>query len=223
VRKRVEYWFGDVKPGPRIPLQKVPAAELTSVVKETLQDRVQLPRIYLAWLTPGLHEPGDAELDMVSGVLAGGKNSRLYKRLVYDLQLAQDVNAAQNSSRYGSIYTIVVTARPSQDPPDQVLARLTAVVDEELDKLRATPPDAREVERARNSIEASFYSNIETVAGKADQLNAYFTATGNPDYFAEDLGRYQSLAPDDIQAAIKHWLPADRRLELSVVPQTETK
>jgi zinc protease len=222
-RKRVEYWFGDVKPGPRIPLQKVPAAELTGVIKETLQDRVQLPRIYLAWLTPGFYEPGDAELDMVSGVLADGKNSRLYKRLVYDLQLAQDVNAAQNSSRYGSIYTIVVTARPSQDPPDQVLARLTAVVDEELDKLRATPPDAREVERARNSIESSFYSRIETVAGKADQLNAYFTATGNPDYFAEDLGRYQSLAPDDIQAAIKHWLPADRRLELSVVPQTETK
>ncbi|HVW03547.1 MAG TPA: pitrilysin family protein [Vicinamibacterales bacterium] len=222
-RKRVEYWFGDVKPGPRIPLLKVPAAELTGVIKETLQDRVQLPRIYLAWLTPGLYEPGDAELDMVSRVLAGGKSSRLYKRLVYDLQIAQDVNAAQNSSRFGSIYTIVVTARPSQDPPDQVLARLTAVVDEELDKLRATPPDAREVERARNSIEASFYSNIETVAGKADQLNAYFTATGNPDYFAEDLGRYQSLAPDDIQAAIKHWLPADRRLELSIVPQTEAK
>ncbi|HWB29279.1 MAG TPA: pitrilysin family protein [Vicinamibacterales bacterium] len=222
-RKRVEYWFGDVKPGPRIPLQKVPAAELTGVIKETLQDRVQLPRIYLAWLTPGFYEPGDAELDMVSGVLAGGKSSRLYKRLVYDLQLAQDVDAAQNSSRYGSIYTIIVTARPSQDPPDQVLARLTAVVDEELDKLRVTPPDAREVERARNSIESSFYSRIETVAGKADQLNAYFTATGNPDYFAEDLGRYQSLAPDDIQAAIKHWLPADRRLELSVVPQTETK
>jgi zinc protease len=222
-RKRVEYWFGDVKPGPRIPLLKVPAAELTGVIKETLQDRVQLPRIYLAWLTPGLYEPGDAELDMVSRVLAGGKSSRLYKRLVYDLQIAQDVNAAQNSSRFGSIYTIVVTARPSQDPPDQVLARLTAVVDEELDKLRATPPEAREVERARNSIEASFYSNIETVAGKADQLNAYFTATGNPDYFAEDLGRYQSLAPDDLQAAIKHWLPADRRLELSIVPQTEAK
>jgi zinc protease len=222
-RKRVEYWFGDVKPGSRIPLLKVPAAELTGVIKETLQDRVQLPRIYLAWLTPGTYEPGDAELDMVSRVLTGGKSSRLYKRLVYDLQVAQDVNAAQNSSRFGSIYTIVVTARPSQDPPDQVLARLTAVVDEELDKLRATPPDTREIERARNSIEASFYSNIETVAGKADQLNAYFTATGNPDYFAEDLGRYQSLAPDDIQAAIKHWLPADRRLELSIVPQTEAK
>jgi zinc protease len=217
-RKRVEYWFSDVKPGPRPEPLKVPAAELTSVIKETIPDNVQLPRIYLAWLTPGLYQPGDAELDMVSGVLAGGKNSRLYKRLVYDMQLAQDVSASQNSSRQSSIYTIIVTARPSTDPPAQTLARITAVVDEELEKLRQTPPDQREIERTRNSIESSYYSRIETIAGKADQLNAYFTATGNPDYFAEDLGRYQTLAPNDIQAAIKRWLPADRRLELSVVP-----
>jgi len=207
-----------VKPGPRPEPLKVPAAELTSVIKETIPDNVQLPRIYLAWLTPGLYQPGDAELDMVSGVLTGGKNSRLYKRLVYDMQLAQDVSASQNSSRQGSIYTIIVTARPSTDPAATTLARVTAIVDEEIEKLRQAPPDAREIERARNSIESSYYGRIETIAGKADQLNAYFTATGNPDYFAEDLGRYQALAPNDIQAAIKRWLPADRRLELSVVP-----
>ncbi|MEO8481623.1 MAG: pitrilysin family protein [Acidobacteriota bacterium] len=217
-RKRVEYWFGDVKPGAHVEPLKVPAAELTSVIKETIPDNVQLPRIYLAWLTPGIYQPGDAELDMVSGVLTGGKNSRLYKRLVYDMQLAQDVSASQNSSRQGSIYTVIVTARPSADPAATTLARITAIVDEEIEKLRQSPPDGREIERARNSIESSYYSRIETIAGKADQLNAYFTATGNPDYFAEDLGRYQALAPNDIQAAIKRWLPADRRLELSVVP-----
>jgi zinc protease len=217
-RRRVEYWFGDVKPGPRVEPLRVPAAELTSVIKETIPDNVQLPRIYLAWLTPGLYQPGDAELDMVSGVLTGGKNSRLYKRLVYDLQLAQDVDATQNSSRQGSIYSIVVTARPSDDPADKTLSRITAIVDEELEKLRQTPPEAREIDRARNSIESSYYDRIQTIAGKADQLNAYFTATGNPDYFAEDLGRYQALAPNDIQAAVRRWLPADRRLELSVVP-----
>jgi zinc protease len=59
---------------------------------------------------------------------------------------------------------------------------------------------------------------METIAGKADLLNGYFDATGNPDYFNEDLARYQALAPDDIQAAIRRWLPAGRRLELSVVP-----
>jgi zinc protease len=217
-RKRVEHWFGDVKAGAHVAPLAVPAAELTGVIKETMTDQVQLPRIYLAWLTPGIYQPGDAELDMVSGVLTTGKNARLYKRLVYDLQLAQDVSATQNSSRFGSIYTIVVTARPSQDPPDQVLARITRVVDEELDRLRAAPPEAREIERVRNGIEASFYSRIETVAAKADLLNAYYMLTGNPDYFAEDLGRYQALAPDDVQAAVNRWLPADRRLELSVLP-----
>jgi zinc protease len=217
-RRKIEHWFSDVKAGAPVEPLKVPAAVLGGVVKETLTDQVQLPRIYLAWLTPGLYKPGDAELDVVSGILTGGKNSRLYKRLVYDMQIAQDVSATQNSSKEDSIYTIVVTARPSQDSAAEVLARITAVVDEELERLRAAPPDARELDRVKNSIEASFFNDIETVAGKADQLNAYYFATGNPDYFAEDLGRYQSLDVTDVQAAIRRWLPADRRLELSIVP-----
>jgi zinc protease len=217
-RRKVEHWFGDVKPGaPVAPLQ-VPAVALDGIIRETLTDQVQLPRIYLAWHSPGLYRPGDAELDVLSGILSDGKNSRLYKRLVYDLQIAQDVSAVQYSSKEGSIYMIVATARPSDLTPDAALARITAIIDEELDALRTSPPDERELSRVRNSIEASFFSGMETVAGKADQLNAYFMATGNPDYFAEDLGRYQALSANDVQAALHRWLPADRRLELSVVP-----
>jgi zinc protease len=217
-RKKVEYWFRDVKAGAKVEPLNVPPAELASVVKETLTDRVQLPRIYLSWHSPALYAKGDADLDVVSGVLTGGKNSRLYKRLVYDMQLAQNVVAQQASSQYGSIYMIMVTARPSADSPEAVLARMTRIVDEELDKLRAAPPDAREVERVKNGIEASFYDQIETIEGKADKLNGYFTATGKPDYFAQDLGRYQPLQPADVQAAVRRWLVPDRRLELSVVP-----
>jgi zinc protease len=217
-RARAERWFSDVKPGPAVEPMSVPPVTLQAAVKDTLTDQVQLPRIYLAWPTPALFAPGDAELDVLSGVLTGGKNSRLYKRLVYDLQLAQDVSASQNSSQYGSIYLISVTARPSTDPADQVLARLTKVVDEELDALRTKPPADREVDRVKNGYEASFFRRMETIASKADQMNAYFAATGNPDYFAEDLGRYQALGPSDVQAALRRWLPADRRIELSVVP-----
>ncbi|MCC7008111.1 MAG: insulinase family protein [Acidobacteria bacterium] len=217
-RKRVEYWFGDVKAGPKVEPLAVPPASLSSVVKETLTDQVQLPRIYLGWPTPALYATGDADLDLVSGVLANGKNSRLYKRLVFDMQLAQDVSAAQYSSRYGSIYLITVTARPSSDPPAAVLARLTGIVDEELGKLRQAAPDAREVDRVKNQYEASFLSEMETVEGKADRLNGYYVNTGNPDYFAQDFARYQALRPADVQAAVRQWLPADRRLELSVVP-----
>jgi zinc protease len=217
-RERVEHWFRDIPAGARVPPLDPPPAELTTVVTERMTDQVQLPRLFLAWLTPPLLHPGDAELDVLSNVLSGGKNSRLYKRLVYDLQLAQDVSAGQYSSRLGSMYLIDVTARPSQEDPDALLARINAIVDEELMKLRAAPPDEREMARAKNSIAASFVSGMETIAGKADQLNAYYMFAGNPDYFAEDLARYQALQPNDIQAVVRRWLPADRRVELTVIP-----
>jgi len=220
-RKRVEYWFGDVKGGTKVEPLAVPPATLSGVIKETLTDKVQLPRIYLSWHSPALYQPGDAELDILSGVLGSGKNSRLYKRLVYDLQLAQDVTAAQISARYGSRYLIMVTARPSPDPYEKTLERIKGIVDEELDKLRATPPDAREVERVKNGYEAGFFSQMEQIAAKADQLNAYYFATGNPDYFATDLARYQRLTPQDIQNVLKTYLLPDKRLELSVVPDAK--
>ena len=217
-RKKVEHWFSDVKPGAKVPPLTVPPAQLTSVVKETLTDQVQLPRLYLTWHSPALYAKGDAELDVTSGVLGSGKNSRLYKRLVYELQLAQDVTAQQASSRYGSFYMVVVTARPSPDAPDVVLSRIKTIVDEEIEKLKAAPPEAREVERVKNGIEASFLNQMETIETKADQLNQYYTFTGKPDYFNDDLGRYRAVQPADVQAAVKQWLPADRRFELSIVP-----
>jgi zinc protease len=217
-RKRVEYWFRDVKAGAPVESLTVKPAELQSVVKETLTDRVQLPRIYLSWHTPALFAPGDAELDIAASVLTGGKNSRLYKRLVYDLQLAQSVSASQASAKFGSRFTIVVTARPSSDPPEKVLERIKGIVDEELEKLRSTPPEAREVDRARNGYESGFLSQMEVVAAKAEQLNAYYFATGAPDYFAKDLARYQAIQPAAVQAIVKQWLPGGKRLELSVVP-----
>jgi zinc protease len=220
-RRKVEHWFSDVTPGADVPPLVVPAAELTGVVKETLTDQVQLPRIYMAWHSPAIYRPGDAELDVLSGILSDGKNSRLYNRLVFELQIAQDVSAAQYSSQHGSIYLIVATARPSDLPPETTLARITGIIDEELDRLRQSPPESREVDRVKRGIEAAFFNAMETVAGKADQMNAYYTSTGNPDYFAEDLGRYQALSPNDVQAALRRWLPVDRRLELSVVPDAQ--
>src|SRR5437879_535983 len=96
-RKLVEKWFADIKPRPAPEPTTIPGVALTGVQKKTITDRVQLPRLYLAWLTPPHLAPGDAEMDMVADVLAGGKNSRLYKRLVYDMQIAQDVSAFQAS------------------------------------------------------------------------------------------------------------------------------
>jgi zinc protease len=223
-RALVEKWFGDVKPGTEpVPPMEFKQAILTGVSRKTIEDRVQLPRLYLAWLTPALYKPGDAELDVVSQILAGGKNSRLYKRLVYDLQIAQDVTAFQASAGLDSQFQIVVTARPGDagTSPTALIDRIKSVVDEEIVKLQQAPPAPREFQRAINQIEASFYNRMESVggfSGKGNQLNAYYTATGNPDYFNEDLSRYRALSAGDIQAVAAFWLPTSRRVELTVEP-----
>jgi zinc protease len=215
-RQLVEKWFSDVPAGKPVPPLTAPTPVLDGVKKKTITDRVQLPRLYLAWHTPAMMKPGDAELDMVSNLLSGGKNSRLYKRLVYELQIAQDVNASQQSQALGSMYLIVATARPGQS-----LDKIQAVIDEELDKLRTTPPDAREMTRALNQTEANFYRGMERVGGfggKANQLNAYYKAAGQPDFFQKDLDRYRAVTPADVKAAVERYLPKDRRVELSIVP-----
>ena len=216
-RARVEYWFAEIPRGPDVPPQVPQPVVLREVQRRTITDRVQLPRLYLGWVTPPVYTPGDAELDVVASVLAGGRSSRLYRRLVYELQIAQDVAAYQQSGGLASSFVIVATARPGH-----TLDELQRVIDEEIASLRGAAPDARELERAVNGFEAAFYDRIERLGGfggRADQMNAYATRTGNPDYFAEDLGRYRALSPTDVRAAVQTWLPADRRVELSVVPE----
>src|SRR3954463_6916276 len=135
-RASIERWFSDVTPAGRAigPID-YPHPNLVEVKKKTIQDRVQLPRLYLTWPTPAQFTPGDAELDVLSQLLAGGKNSRLYKRLVYDLQIAQDVAAFQASKALNSEYQIVVTARP-----DASIDRIRGIVDEELRRIQQSPP-----------------------------------------------------------------------------------
>ena len=216
-RTLVERWFGDVEPGAPVEPMTIPGVVLTGVQKRTLTDKVQLPRLYLAWLTPRHLEPGDAALDVVADILAGGKNSRLYKRLVYDMQIAQSVEAAQASQALSSFFLITATPRPGH-----TVEEIEMVIDEEIVALQQQPPSAHEVERSFNQIEASFYDRMERVGGfggKADQLNAYYTNTGDPDWFNEDLGRYRALSPTDVQAAAEKFLPHDRRVEVTVMPE----
>ena len=222
-RAAIEHWFTDVKPGALpVPPVGVEPPVLATVKKKTIQDRVQLPRLYLDWITPAHFKPGDAALDVVSLLLAGGKNSRLYKRLVYELQIAQDVYAVQGSQALNSQFEIAVTARPQAGAtPAATVERIRTIVDEEIRTLQQAAPETREFQRAINQIESSFYDRMERVTsfgGVGDQLNAYFTETGNPDYFNEDLGRYRALSPADVQAAVARYLPLEKRVELIVEP-----
>ena len=216
VRAEVEKWFGDIpRSEPVDPLVPQPVL-LKGEKRIVLEDRVQLPRLYLAWVTPQAFSPADAALDAVAGILADGKNSRLYRRLVYELQVAQDVNAFQQSQALASTFMVIVTARAGH-----TLEEIRTLVDEEIARLQGEAPSAHEVTRFQNQTEASFYDRLERVGGfggKADQLNAYFTETGDPGYFEEDLARYRALAPSDVQAVAQSFL-GPWRVVVSVVPE----
>lgn len=213
----VEKWFNEVPAGPHVLPMNPVKAFLTAQKRLLFEDRVQLPRLYMAWHTPAFLAPGDAELDILANVLAGGKNSRLYKRLVYELQIAQDVFAWQSSSALGSTFRIVSTARAGH-----TLAELEKVILEEVNKLTSESPSQFELQRAVNQYEASFLGRLERIGGfggKADQLNSYFFHTGNPDYFNEDLARYKALDPTDIRSVAQTYLNENARVVLSIVPQ----
>jgi zinc protease len=216
VRALIEKWFGDVKPGPPVPPASIPGVVLSGVQRKTLTDRVQLSRLYLAWLAPPRYAPANAAVDLVVDILAGTKNSRLYKRLVYDMQIAQDVTAYQESNALSSSVRIIATPRPGH-----TVDELQKVIDEEIAQLQRAEPSDRELQRAINQVEASFYNRMERVGGKAYQLNAYYTKTGDPDWFNEDLARYRALSPSDIRAAAGAFLPAGRRVELVVQPEKQ--
>jgi len=213
-RALVEKWFIDVPTGRMVPPLDAPVAFLEAEKRLVLEDKVTLPRLYMAWLSPAGLTPGDAELDMVASILSDGMNSRLYKRLVYELQIAQNVFAYQGSQQLGSAFQIVATARAGHS-----LSELESVIQEELHKLQNAPPDRRELERAVNQYEASFLRRLEGISLKANLLNNYLVRTGNPDYFEEDLARYKALDPRDIQSAAATYLRENNRVVLSVVPE----
>ncbi|MFQ5747517.1 MAG: M16 family metallopeptidase [Gemmatimonadota bacterium] len=216
-RGLVEKWFGEIPSGPPVPPLGAPPMWLDHEKRVVLEDRVQLPRLYLAWPSPAYYAPGDAEMDVLASILTSGKTSRLYKRLVYDMQIAQDVSAFQFSRQLASSFIVIATARPGHS-----LGELEAVIREEIDRLKAEPPAEREVQRAVNQFEAGFLDQLERVGGfggKANQLNHYYFHTGDPDYFNEDLSRYRALGPDDIQAMTRRYLRDDGRLVLSIVPE----
>ena len=218
VKSRVEYWFSDIKPGETVLPPDAPNFELSSEVVKTIEDNVQLPRLYLAYRTPQEFAPGDAEMNVVANVLAGGKNSKLYKRLVYDMEIAQSVSAFQDPGMLGSNFIIIATARPGHN-----LDELKKVIDEEIELLKKTPPDVRELDRVINQFEANFLDGFQSIQFKADVMNGYFKKTGNPDWSNEDLARYKALDADDISRAAVTYLSPNKRVVLSIVPKGKTE
>jgi zinc protease len=209
-------YFEDLPLGPDVTPVRPPAPTLPADARLLLEDRVELPRVYVSWLTPQMFAEGDAELDLAADILANGKTSRLYRRLVYEQRIATDVSASQNSREVGAFFQIVATAAPGHP-----LGELEGAIHQEIERLADEGPTEDEVERGRVQSEAQFMFRLQTVGGfggKSDQLNAYNTFVGTPDFFQQDLARYQQAQAQSIGAAVRRYLRQCRKVTLSVVP-----
>jgi zinc protease len=212
----VETYFGEIPGGPAVPRVTVLPRATAPSRPLVLEDRVELPRLYLAWRTPALFAGGDAELDLVADVLSHGKTSRLYRSLVYDTRVATEVTASQNSRELESFFQIVATAAPGR-----TLVELERAISDGIERLASDGATVPEMERAQAQSEAQFVHRLQTVggfSGKADQLNAYNTFLGDPGGFAVDLARYRSVTATTLGEAAAAYLGRASRVALSVVP-----
>ena len=212
VKRMARQMFGEIPRGPAI-TRPVPAPFTLRDTVIVLEDRVQLPRVYFAWHAVKEYSADDAALDIAAYVLSGARNSRLTQALVYDKELATFASAFNSSKRLDGDFQIVATARPGV-----TLDTLRDAIDAEIRRLGASGPTAREIQQAKNAIEAQFLNRLEFTSAKADQLNSYYYATGRPDFFQADLDRYQAVTAADVQRVVRQYLTGGR-VTLSVVPQ----
>ena len=214
--KLAEELFGNIPPGPDVDRVAAPPvrARRARIVHE---DRVELPRLYLAWPSPPLFGRDDAELDLIADLLANGRTSRLYRRLIHEQRIATELAASQSSRELASTFQIVATAAPGH-----TLEELDEAIRDALKGVIAGGVDVDELERGRAQAEAAFVYRLQSLGGfggRSDQLNAYNVYRGEPDYFDRDLQRYLRATQDGLQRAAARWLDPDLAVALSVVPR----
>ncbi|MFM1886769.1 MAG: hypothetical protein RL026_1926 [Pseudomonadota bacterium] len=213
VKALVAKYFGSIKAGDPVPRPQVDRPVLKGEQRKVVTDRIELPRVTIGWFSPAAYAAGDAEADLLADLLAGDKSSRLYRRLVHELQIAQSVQATQDSLLLGSVFAIEATARPGVKPE-----QLEQVIDEELRKLLAEGPTQAEVDRARNGRLTAMLRSLETVGGVADRLNHYLFFRQQPDFIAADMARYQNASVASVHTLARDVLKADARAVVHAVP-----
>jgi zinc protease len=215
-KELVENYFGGLKKIPDVPSIQPRGTTVAGEKYLTMEDHVQLPRLYLAWLSVPNYACDDAELDLLASILARGKNSRLYKALVYEKQIAQDVSAFESGGEIAGEFHIIATAKPGH-----TLEELKTAIDEVIEGMKNGGVQSRELERAKNGFKAEFVYRLQSVGGfggRTDVLNQYNVFLGDPGYFEKDLERYQKASAAEIQGVAQKYLKQDGRIILSVVP-----
>jgi predicted Zn-dependent peptidase len=217
VREWVRRYFGGIPANPALP--GLPDLTLPSTLggerRETVHDRVPLPRVYVGYRAPVFGDTRLDALDIASQILAGGKGSRLHRRLVREDRIAQDVAFfTLGFVGGGSISAGWATVRPGVD-----VARVETVLHEELERLGSEPVSADELARARALVEADELGALQRVEERADRLAMYATLFDDPDLINRMLGRYLAVTAEQIQAVARDVLGADNRVVLTYLPE----
>lgn len=214
-KKWVEKYFGTIPTGGQITRPNPPLPKIDGEIRKSYEDSIQLPRLYMVWHTVAMNHADEAALDLLQFVLSSGRGSRLQSNLVYGKQISQDVGAFSFSREIAGQFQISSTARPGKS-----LDEIEKEINAEIERIKKEAPTAEELNRALNVIESQTIFGMQTVGGKADQMNAYATFQGSPDRFQSDLDRYRRVTPADVQRVANTYLNGNR-LVMSFVPRKE--
>lgn len=215
---KVEHYFGDIPPGPPISKAKVWTVKLDRDKREVMQDRVPQARIYKVWGGP-VNTAEDSELlDLFGDVLAGGKNSRLYERLVYNEQIATAAQAGMISNEIGGLFWATATAQPGGD-----LLAVEQAINEEIERLLTDGIKDEELQRVKAQYRSGFIRGLESIGGfggKSDLLAQNAVFEGDPGAYKKSMARFEAATTADVIAAARRWLTAGAyHLEVHPFPQ----
>jgi zinc protease len=216
VKALVAKYFGPIPRGPAVEKPAVVTPPIESERRATITDTVQLPRVSMAWLTPEAFKPGDAEADFFVRVLGGGKTSRLYRKLVYEQQIAQSVKCQNLSLILTSMAQCDVTARPGVKPED-----LEAAIDKEIASLREKGPTQAELDGARTDYLTEKIRGLQRLGGfggVADMMDRYNQYLGDPGYLPKDIARYQAVTTASVRAIGQKVFGQNQRVVVYAVP-----
>ncbi len=217
-RAWVDRYFGPIPANPAIPAFDPPALPLTlgGEIRETVADRVPLTRIYLGFRAPALSDPRLYALEIAAQVLAGGKGSRLHRRLVREERIAQDVAMFGLGFSSGpSLFMGWATVRPNSTA-EVVQAALL----EEIARIGREPITDDELGRAKALIETDELAGLQRVSERADRLSMYATLLDEPDEINHQLERYLAVTSEDVRAVAAELLVDHNRVVLTYVPAT---
>jgi zinc protease len=204
VLEKVKKYFGDIPPSPPIARPTAWVAKMAGAHRESVQDRVAQARLYKLWNVPGWGTECADMLDLASSILADGKTSRLYKRLIYDDQIASSVNCSINTREIGGQFAIQADAKPGVE-----LSKVEKAIDEELAKFLKDGPTVAELERVRIQARARFIQGVERIGGfggKSDLLASSMVYGGSPDAYKKTLQHIEEATVDSVKKSANHWL-----------------